>query len=189
MTVVLPEAAFRASTSQRCLEEVATDRDARYEHLFRPGQETLGRFFLAPFQRPAVWTDSQSARLIESVHLGISIGSIVVSDCGSVSKVRVGDDVVERFPETAEWLIDGQQRLRAVVRFLADDLVVFAGTPSEHRFSDLSEVQRRRFMNHTIGFIRLEPMPRGRLAEVYDLLNFGGTPHEAHQRASDQATD
>lgn len=188
MTVTLPKPAFFGSVSSRCVEDIMRPRQADYEHLFATGQEVIGHYYLAPFQRPAVWTETQSARLIESMHLGISIGSIVVSACGRARKTEVNGTTVTRYPDTADWLIDGQQRLRAIVAYLANDLTVFAGTEAEHRWSDLSLVQQRGFEGVTIGFITLDEMPKSELARVYDLLNFGGTAHTEDQRASSQIT-
>jgi hypothetical protein len=187
--VDLPEPSYRAkSSSARCIEEIMRDRHEAHEYLFAPGQPRLGHFYLPPFQRPPKWTRTQAARLIESIHLDISIGSIVVSDCGDTTRTMVEGELVERFPDSADWLIDGQQRLRAIRSYLDDELVVFEGTPHEHRYSDLSKVQKRRFMGKSVGYVVLQPMGVEELARVYDLMNFGGTPHEEHERASGQAT-
>lgn len=172
----LPKPIIRGNTSARCISDLMRPRSAEYEHMFHPGQEQLGHYYLAPFQRPPVWTDEQSARLIESVHLGISIGSFVVS--------RVADeDESGLFGFTSEWLIDGQQRLRAIIRYLAGDLEVFIGTPYQHRWDDLVILQQRRFKRTTVGFIELESNDEDYLREVYDRLNFGGVTHTDDQRA------
>lgn len=187
--VDLPQAPYRAkSTGARCIEEIMRTRREEHEYLFKPGQEHLGYYYIPPFQRPPKWTATQSARLIESVHMDISIGTIVVSDCGDTTRTMVDGVVVERFPDSADWLIDGQQRLRALKAYLDDSLTVFVGTPHEHRWSDLSKIQKRRFMSKSVGYVVLDAMPVEDLARVYDLMNFGGTPHEEHERASSQAT-
>jgi len=181
--IQLPYPILRGSPSTRCIEDIMRPREPQYEKLFKPGQEQLGHYYLAPFQRPAVWTEQQAARLIESIHLGISIGGIVVSDCGNVTRAVVDGQTVETFPDTADLIIDGQQRMRSLARYLANELTVFAGTPAEHRFDDLERVQKRRFMGTGIGITILEAMDMASLAELYDRLNFGGTPHTEDQRA------
>lgn len=187
--VVLPQPTYRVrSTSSRCIEEIMRDRREEDEHLFLAGQERLGHYYLPPFQRGPKWSTTQSARLIESLHLGISIGSIAVTDCRDTIRVVVDGVRTERFPDTADWLIDGQQRLRAIASYLADEFPVFVGTPHEHRYSDLDRVQKRQTMNRSMGFVLLEDMTLDELERVYDLMNFGGTPHEEHERASTQAT-
>ena len=188
--VPLPPHIIRGMTSSRSIEEIMRTREPQYESMFAPGQEQLGHYYLPPFQRPSVWTETQAVRLIESVHLGISIGGIVVSDCGNTIRVPNGDGTTrEQFPETADWLIDGQQRMRALRRYLSDDLTVFRGKPYEHRWSDLSKRQQRRFNGVSMGYTILEPTSREDLAKLYDLLNFGGTKHVDDQRASDQETN
>lgn len=185
--VTLPEPMIRGTQSARGIEDVMRTRNPDHEHLFHPGQKTIGHFYLPPFQRPAVWSDAQSARLIESIHLGISIGSIVVSGCRNVEKVVEDGVTVERFPIDSDWLIDGFQRLNAIRRYMDDDLAVFDGTPHEHRWSDLSPVQRRRFGNTNFGFITLGETDVEGLKLIYDLMNFGGTAHTQDQRATVQA--
>ena len=135
-----------------------------------------------------MWTEAQSQRLIESIHHGISIGSIAVSDSNRTIHVVVDGKRVERFPDTCDLLVDGQQRLRAIRRYLDNDLAVFVGTPHEHRFEDLSMRQRRRFTGTSLGYIVLESAPMDELRRIYDLMNFGGTAHTEDQRASTQAT-
>lgn len=184
--VELPAPILRGSPSTRCIEDIMRPREPQYEGMFKPGQEQLGHYYLAPFQRPAVWTEAQAARLIESIFLGISIGGIVVSDCGNVTRTVVDGQTVEMFPESADLVIDGQQRMRSLARYLANDLTVFAGTPAEHRFEDLTRVQKRRFLGTGIGITILETMDMASLAELYDRLNFGGTAHTEDQRANPQ---
>lgn len=187
--VELPQPTYRVrSASSRCIEEIMRSRHEEDEHMFAPGQERLGHYYLPPFQRPHRWSVTQSARLIESIHLGISIGSIVVTDCRETIRVVVDGITTERFPDSADWLIDGQQRMRAIDGYLKDAFPVFVGTRHEHRYSDLNHAQKRRMMNRSVGFILLEDMTVDELRNVYDLMNFGGTIHEEHERASTQAT-
>lgn len=176
MAIELPQPLLRGSVSARCIGDITRKREPDFENLFEPGQETLAHFYLPPFQRPPVWTDEQSARLIESLHLGISIGGIVVSGAGRIQANG-------RFAHTADWLIDGQQRLRAITRYLADDLVVFVGTPHEHRYSDLDRPQQRHFEDKPIGYTEIDEFDEHALRLIYDRLNFGGTAHTEDQRA------
>jgi hypothetical protein len=176
--IILPSRLINGSQSAICLSDLMRDRSDEYEHLFHPGQERLGHYYLAPFQRPPVWTEAQSARLIESIHLGIAIGSFVVSICGS-HDIKTG-----LFPYTSEWIIDGQQRMRAIDKYLKDGLRVFLGTSAEHSWNELSRTQQRCFMMTPVSFIVLGRMSEDELRDVYDRLNFGGTAHTEEQRAS-----
>jgi hypothetical protein len=182
-TVVLPDPIIRGSASARCVWDIMRPREPNYEHMFAPGQETLGHYYLPPFQRGACWSDEQSAKLIESIHLGISIGAICVAGSGRTRKEMVDGKLVDRFLESSDWLIDGQQRMRALARYLADDLRIFVGTEHEHSHGDLSETQRRRFDNVPIGFVTLGETSVDELKRIYDLMNFGGKAHEEHERA------
>lgn len=183
-TVRLPAPIIRGTVSSRTLSDIVRPRDEAYENMFKSGQDTVGSFYLPPFQRGSAWTSTQAARLVESIHLGIAIGGIVVSNCGAVVRTPDGD----RFPDQADWLIDGQQRLRSISRYLDDDLTVFAGTQGEHRYGELSRPQQRAFMATTMGFVMLEPEDTATLARIYDLLNFGGTAHREDERASGAPT-
>ena len=152
----------------------------KYREMWDPDQPHIGPYFLPPFQRPAVWTDEQKIRLVESVLLGISIGSIVVVDA---MNLPMQGENRERFATTDRWLIDGQQRCNALLDYRASKITVFAGTPCEHRFEDLNEIERRRFRNMQIGLIKIETDDIEYCKELYDRLNFGGTAHTQDQRA------
>ena len=176
MPVELPTPLLNGTISARCIYDIMRSRKPEYESLFHT-LPTVGHWYIPPFQRPAVWTRKQNQRLIESLWLGISIGSIVVS---AVSKVEADG----KYAPLSDCLIDGQQRLRAIAQYLADDLVVFEGTPHAHAYSDLSERQRRKFDNTPVGFIQLPPATEAQLRDLYDRLNFGGTAHLESQRAT-----
>lgn len=175
--ISLPKPIIRGNTSARCISDLMRPRPVEYEHMFHPGQEQLGHYYLAPFQRPPVWTDEQSARLIESVHLGISIGSFVVSGSAPYNRKE------NRYPYTSDWIIDGQQRMRALKKYLDDDLTVFLGTPYEHHWGQLSISQQRGFKMVPVGFIELTTSNEDELRDIYDRLNFGGVSHTEEQRA------
>jgi hypothetical protein len=68
------------------------------------GERRLGRFVLPPFQRPAVWTEAQKVRFIESIWGGLPLGSYVYNQ-------------PTRFHSPFDqWLLDGQQRVGAIHR-------------------------------------------------------------------------
>jgi len=176
MSIQLPKPLLRGTTSSRSISDLMREREPKYETMFAPNQEKLGHYYIPPFQRPAVWTKEQSAKLIESVHLGIAIGAVVVSNEG---QYRNG-----KYSPTADWIIDGQQRMRAIDAYLKDELTVFVGTPSEHVFSQLDKPQKRRFTGTPVGFIVLDNCSEELLREIYNRMNFGGTDHTEDQRAS-----
>lgn len=141
-------------------------------------QPKAGPWFLPPFQRPAVWTDTQKIRFVESALLGISLGSLVVVDalhCPMPSK--------DRFAATDRWLLDGQQRVSALLSYRNDEIEIFQGTECAHRWSDLGEIERRRFHHIQIGLVKVQTDDPEYCREIYDRLNFGGTAHTEDQRA------
>ena len=177
MSAKLPNLLMRGDVSSRCMMDILRNRKSEYEHMYVSGQETIGHFYLPPFQRPAVWTEEQSASLIESTWLGLPIGSIVVTETGSFDKES------DKFPFSSDWLIDGQQRMRALSRYMHADLRIFIGTEFEHDWNDLDEVQKRKWENMSIGFIRIDGNNENDLRELYNRLNFSGTAHTEDQKA------
>lgn len=124
---------------------------------------------LPPWQRPSVWTDQQQIRFLEGIFLGLGTGFYVVN----------GRDYEMDGTEMAMsgWLIDGQQRITSIARFVSGELSVFDGI----RYADLSKAeQRRRFNNVIFPCIELEYQPdENLLKELYRRLNFSGTAHTA----------
>lgn len=181
----LPGQLLHGYSSSRSIEDIFMTRGQRpddSDDMWDPGQEAIGRFFLPPFQRPPVWTAEQNVRLVESLLLGISIGSIVVVDSLNMEMQNAN-----LFAKTDRWLLDGQQRLRAIRGYLDNEFAVFTGTPCEHRYSDLNEVELRRVRGFDISVIRVHTTDEALCRDIYDRLNFGGTPHTEDQRAVPQA--
>lgn len=142
-----------------------------------PGQEMLMGHALPPFQRPPVWTREQNVRFIESAVLGLHLGTWVYNSADDAPTVKV--DGVEVFDKTDRWLIDGRQRLTAIDQYFNCDFPVFGMT-----WSEVPRTEQRRFLNGTM-FTAFETRITDidHLKEIYDRLNFGGTPHRPDQRA------
>lgn len=161
--------------------EMITDPSASLVNMgdmWDPDQPRLGGYFIPPFQRPLVWTTEQKERLVESALLGISIGTIVVVDAMNCPMQNP-----DRFAATDRWLLDGQQRCAALLDYREDRLTIFRGTECEHRWSDLTEIERRRFWRTQIGVLKVQTDDVEYCKEVYDRLAFGGTDHTDDQRA------
>ncbi|AXK43923.1 DUF262 domain-containing protein [Erythrobacter aureus] len=159
-------------------EDTFPIREGRGDHdLWDMSQPRLSRFFLPPFQRPVVWDEQRMVRFVESAYLGISLGTIAYNN-GHDFPTKNG-----RFVHTDNWLIDGQQRVTSIMRYVNDEFPIFVGTENEHRWSDLSVVEQRYFGHRQIGLIRLRSDNEDYLRLVYDLMNFGGVAHTEEQRA------
>lgn len=174
MTITMPTPVLQAAPTRRSVieflefEEQAR-RDVQAGHL-TPGTYVLG-FRLPDWQRPAVWTTPQQQRFIESAWLGLHLGAVVVTRRNSLHLSRL--DPLDLL------LIDGQQRLRALARYLSGDLRVFGAT-----WADLSPADHQRFLGETtLGFVQLDTTyTESKLKDLYVRMNYGGTPHAPEHR-------
>lgn len=136
-----------------------------------PAERRLLNLNLPPWQRPEVWTHSQKRRFVEGIFLGLGCGQYVVngSDWESDGEPK---------PMSA-WLLDGQQRISALRDFLAGDLVVF----DDVSFPAMPAADQLRFKRRPFPCFELDYTDdENALKELYDRLNFSGTPHTAEQR-------
>lgn len=78
---------------------------------------------------------------------------------------------------TDEWLIDGQQRWSAVFEYVDDRFPVMG-----YYWNEVSEVDRRFFMNRPWTCIRTAYTDESVLRDIYDRLAYGGTPHDPSDR-------
>lgn len=125
------------------------------------GERQLGWFVLPPFQRPPVWTAEQKASFIESIWLELPIGSYTYNS-------------PEEFKHpTNSWLLDGQQRITAILEYVAGEVEAFG-----YRYTELGRNEQRAFENRSFpAFVTRETDP-ARLEEIYNRLAYGGTPHQ-----------
>jgi hypothetical protein len=122
-----------------------------------------------PYQRGDVWGPIRQQNLIRSLLIGIPVPSIIVND-------RMAANWVNDYRMA---VIDGKQRMTAILRFLNGELAVpgeWFGLSGEVKLTDLPEGPKRRIHNTPIAF------SEGRLAneeeerQVFELVNFGGVP-------------
>lgn len=136
-----------------------------------PTERRLMNLTLPPWQRPEVWSEAQKRRFVEGIFLGLGTGSYVVhgSDWEGGGQPR----------PMSGWLLDGQQRICALRDFLAGNLVIFGDV----RFTEMSVPDQLRFKRRPFPCHELEYTDNeDTLKEIYDRLNFGGTPHTETQR-------
>ena len=87
---------------------------------------------------------------------------------------------VSQFVANDGLLIDGQQRLRSLERYLDGEFPVFG-----YRWSEVTIVDRRFFEMSTIFACYVtETEDEDYLRSYYDMTNFGGTAHTEDQRAA-----
>lgn len=128
---------------------------------------------LPDWQRGLVWTDEQCIKLIDSIWRRASIGSFMIN---------VVDDTLEPHPYDG-LLLDGQQRLHAIQRYLNDEFSTKDINGNEVYWSDLPLVCQRRFKNSHFSSIHVNCKSRAKLIEIYNTLNFGGVKHTEAERA------
>jgi len=121
---------------------------------------------LPSWQRPFVWTEAQKIKLIESIWLGLNIGTY------TFNRTR-GEHEYDNL------LIDGQQRMKAIEEYLTDGFKVFG-----YFWSETTPVDKRGFSNsrHFHCYIT-SSTDDAYLRSYYNMMNFGGTAHEEGQRA------
>lgn len=171
---MIPEPLLRSSTSQFGIGHLVFSRDnsERRKYWEHDTAEWLCGHRMPPFQRPAVWMLDQKVRFIESAWLGLHLGTYVVN--------RNDSWPGGKHPHYTDlWLIDGQQRLRAIDEYLDDGFSVFG-----HLWGDLGRVSQRRFEAVPFAQSIIHEADEAKLRELYDRLNFGGTPHTEEQRAT-----
>lgn len=170
MNTIMPERLVFGSGGSRIMFGVL--KNYGYQRDLATGERYLGAFIVPDFQRPIVWTVGQKQRLIESIYMGLPIGSLIVNDC--------------LHHPTDQWLLDGQQRLTAICEW-ADGTLAVRG----QRYPELPEVERQMFRRMTVPVIETSLTTREACLDVYNRLVYGGTPHTEYQRAttSDGLTD
>jgi len=125
---------------------------------------------LPPWQRGLVWNEQQQRRFIESAWLGMHLGMVVIN-----GRRHTADDGLHPL---SGLLLDGQQRLAAIDAYVRSRFAV-----SGHYWRDLAPHERARFARTPFTRCEVSLWDEARLRDLYDRMNFGGTPHAPHERA------
>lgn len=145
------------------------DRNRRLDADRWDGRRILG-YRLPEWQRPARWDDPRASRYIESIYLGANVGHYMLN--------------ATQEAEFDQILLDGQQRLSAVERYVRGELAV-PGEDGVPRFwPDLSEPEQAAFYRIALPCIDTSYADWNLLREAYDRHNFSGTPHEPSAAAT-----
>lgn len=121
-----------------------------------------------PYQRGDVWGPIRRRNLIRSILLGVPIPSIILNDRFAA---RWGEEIA---------VIDGKQRITAILEFLAGRVPVpaewFGLGDGDVSYTDLPLPDQRRFRNHPLQVCEGQLRTLEEEQEVFDLVNFGGVP-------------
>jgi hypothetical protein len=168
----LPEPILSGRTREYEIDFLVSAATAPDTLTLREGERALMGMVLPTWQRGEVWTPLQRQRFIEGIFLGLGAGYYVTTE-------PEWDDRGVHKPGS-NLLLDGQQRISAIRDFVTDNLAIFGNT----YFSDLdTATQRKRFLR--VHFRRVEVQhteDEDLLKELYERLNFGGTPHTEEDR-------
>jgi hypothetical protein len=129
------------------------------------------------YQRGDVWTLEKRINLIKSLLLGIPIFSVIVND-------RFSSKWKEDSGKEKMVVIDGKQRITTFLMFLNNDLliprnwVINDNTERRVYFNDLDKPTQRRIKGTTVGVCESTLETLEEEEEVYNLVNYGGVPHE-----------
>ena len=131
------------------------------------------------YQRRHRWTDETSSRLIESLILNIPVPTIFISQ-----DIDVDD---ENDPGVARYtVIDGQQRLTAIVRFLENDLAL-EGLQALSELNgalrrDLPPFLARRLEERTLRCLRIDSTLDPQVKyDIFERLNTGSVKLEPQE--------
>jgi len=166
MPIKMPEPLQLGSHSSSTMGAILiqkSDFDPKFDN--PAGLRTVMGFPVPEWQRPLVWSEEQKTRFIESIWLGMPLGTYTINRSG------LGDPV-------DHILIDGQQRLSAIEAYLGDELEVFGA-----KWSEVDIIDRRAFKSRKFARYETQSDDVNFLKNYYNLMNFGGTAHLAEERA------
>lgn len=136
-------------------------RDFTVDYLVSQFKE--GLFFIPPYQREFIWRKKDQAVFIESVLLGLPIPMLFVAD--------LDDGRLE--------VVDGAQRLRALVAFLEGDMTLseltYLATVNGFKFSDLPDPHQRKLKTRALRVVVLADVTSERIRqEIFHRINKRG---------------
>jgi len=117
----------------------------------------VDRLIIPEYQRDFVWSDEQKELLIDSIFRSIPIGNIFLNE-------RRGSPTYE--------VVDGQQRLTTIFKFLNDEFT-YQGV----LHSELPEEHQRRIDQYVIQTYITKYSKVSDIIRLYYRLNWAGTEH------------
>lgn len=124
--------------------------------------ESTGQLILSPeFQRRAVWTTKAKSYLIDTVLRGKPMPKVLITQSLVDGKNR-------------RTVVDGQQRLRAVLEYMADDFTVMRTHNKDYaglRYSELAQEIRDEFWQYEIGVDVIFNTELSELLDIFARLN------------------
>ena len=115
----------------------------------------------APFQRNPVWSDRQKSSLIDTILLEYPIPELYMQE------------LIDASGEQRHVVVDGQQRIRAVLSFLAGEFELDEESPSWAglEFDDLTPIDRKKVFEYNFIVRLLPEMPDEELRAIFQRIN------------------
>ncbi|MFA4834513.1 MAG: DUF262 domain-containing protein [Dehalococcoidia bacterium] len=133
------------------------------------GRRVMG-YKLPSWQRQAKWSDEQCSRFLESIWMGVGLGTFMVNS--------------NTFNETIDQiLLDGQQRLRAIERYFDGEVSVLGQDGNAYPWTELNDGEQAHFLRISFPWIESQYKVEQDCVDAYNRHNFGGTQHEESERA------
>jgi hypothetical protein len=135
-------------------------------------EDGTGHLNLRPsFQRKPVWSDDMASYLVDSILNGLPIPEVYIRSTSTPDGNTTHD------------VVDGQQRIRAVLRFARNDLRLagsddLALTPSwsGKSFDDLSDNEKQAFWHYELVVRDLGAASDGEIRDLFRRLNINQMP-------------
>jgi uncharacterized protein with ParB-like and HNH nuclease domain len=133
-------------------------------------EEDENEIFLPDYQRDFVWSPERQSKFIESLFLGLPIPYIFVAD-----------------NEGRLEIVDGSQRIRTIVAFLNDELVLQGLKKltylNQFKYSDLPLKRQRRFSRKTLRMIELTEKANEEVRrDIFERINTGSDELKAMEK-------
>ncbi|MCO5067478.1 MAG: DUF262 domain-containing protein [Kiritimatiellae bacterium] len=128
---------------------------------FKKAFESGDLIIKAPFQRNPVWSDRQKSALIDTILLEYPIPELYMQD---LTDAQGNQKYI---------LVDGQQRIRAVLDFLNSKLELEDESPhwAGCRFDDLAEADKKKLFEYSFVVRQLPDIPEEELRIIFQRLN------------------
>jgi hypothetical protein len=176
-TVKMPVKDIGTNDSPRDLEELLSNLGKIEEDraMYPWAERFVMGYPLPHWQRDFKWNEFQQRAFIDSIWRGNTLSSYLVNDWA------MSDGVT--FDRFSNVLLDGQQRLFTIERFVTGQLAVPDGEGKLTVWGEIGKHERRRFARtiFTKSIVRI--WDEAVLCDIYNRRNYGGTPHLESERA------
>lgn len=133
---------------------------------------------LAPWQRPVVWNDQMQKKFIDALWMNVDTGSYMVNAWWEL--VDKNSHVMAYLSDV---VIDGQQRLTSIERYLNDEIPADSADGTPLLWSEITRFDQLAFKNKLFPRTEISTNDETWLREAYDIRAFAGIRHTEDQRA------